>query len=905
MSLPDAEGGRLRAQDLRTSGDPLGLGGSLIRIDPATGAGAPGNPRATSADPNERRMLAHGLRNSARLAIRPGTNDVWLGDWGGGYWEEINRVPQPTDPIRNFGWPCYEGGLDGNGLPYARVRPRSDDRDLAICEGLYAEGSTTAAPYWGYDHELNIVPGENCSIDDSANEPGGKIWGISFYPATGSFPAAYRGALFFGDELRECIWAMLPGDDGLPQRGRVVPFAQAAASPLDIEAAPGGELLWIDDDADNVKRIRWVGNAANQAPTAVAAADSVSGSRPLTVTFDATGSSDRDDGDLLIYEWDLDGDGEFDDSTDPHPQHTYLHGGSYTVSLRVTDTSGATHTDTLAIDVTSGPAASIDTPSTGTKWKAGDTIAFSGSATDPDDGTLSAAGLDWTVALVHCAGPGDCHEHSLGTFANLASGSVPAPDHSDPAYIEIRLTATDSDGEVDTRAVRVDSQTAGVALTSSPTGAVVLLNGEPVTTPATRQIVVGSTNTLSVATQQVIGGTTHRFSSWSDGQARTRTITVPGTGAAYQAQLAALTPGTQTLTFAAEADARIEQASPASNFGTSTSLRMDRATELAEDVESYLRFAVDGITGRVANATLRLRSTGNTADGVAAYAAAGNWTETGVTWATRPAFASGTVAQVSGIEAQQWVEWDVTAAVAGDGPLDLRLAANGDDGVTFHSREASNQTLRPQLVVTVVNDSYARPKGASPVRLSLVPAYVPCTSPNRMHGPPLAHGSCSPPAPASPRLTVGTPDANGAPAGSIGFAQLAVVSGNASTTADEADVRMQLELGDVRHASDLSDYGGELEARTTIRVTDRAGGPATLAPVALPVAVPCSTTVSEAIGATCALSTTFDALMPGIVNEGARALWEIAQLEVLDGGPDGDVGTPDNSLFAKPGIFVP
>ena len=72
--------------------------GSLIRIDPATGAGAPGNPRATSADPNERRMLAHGLRNSARLAIRPGTNDVWLGDWGGGYWEEINRVPQPDRP---------------------------------------------------------------------------------------------------------------------------------------------------------------------------------------------------------------------------------------------------------------------------------------------------------------------------------------------------------------------------------------------------------------------------------------------------------------------------------------------------------------------------------------------------------------------------------------------------------------------------------------------------------------------------------------------------------------------------------------------------------------------------------------------------------------------------------------
>ena len=125
-----------------------------------------------------------------------------------------------------------------------------------------SEVNATTAPYFAYDHEREIVDGENCSIDESANEPGGKIWGISFYPAAGNFPAAYRGALFFGDELRECIWAMLPGADGLPQRNRVIPFAQDAASPLDIEMAPGGDLLWIDDAAQDVKRIRFTGNAA-------------------------------------------------------------------------------------------------------------------------------------------------------------------------------------------------------------------------------------------------------------------------------------------------------------------------------------------------------------------------------------------------------------------------------------------------------------------------------------------------------------------------------------------------------------------------------------------------------------------------------------------------------------------
>ena len=904
MVAPLAEGGRLRSQDLRTSGDPLGLAGSLIRIDPATGAGAPGNPRAISADPNERRMLAHGLRNSARLAIRPGTNDVWLGDWGGGYWEEINRVPQPGDPIRNFGWPCYEGGLDANGFPYPRVRPRSDDQDLAICEGIYAEGNATAAPYWAYDHEREIVPGEDCSIDESANEPGGKIWGISFYPSEGSFPAAYRGALFFGDDLRKCMWAMLPGPDGLPQRGRVVPFAQAASGAFDIEIAPGGDLLWVDDDASNVKRIRWTGNAGNRAPAAVAAADTVAGDRPLTVTFDGGGSSDPDPGDLLTYAWDLDGDGEFDDSTTVRPQHTYLHGGAYEVALRVTDTSGSTHTDTLTVTVTSGPVASIDTPAPATTWKAGDTIAFSGSGTDAEDGTLPDAALDWRVALVHCAAPGDCHDHVLGTFEDSAGGSVTAPQHPEPAQLEIRLTATDSGGEAHTDTIRLEPQVATLALTADPAGAAVILNDIPVVTPATRQIVAGSRNTLTAATQQTLGNTTHRFSSWSDGQPRARAFDMPAAGAAFHATLSPIATGTRALTFAAEADARVEQPSPDTNFGASNSLRLDQATGGAEDIDSYLRFGVDGLTGRVVAAKLRLRSTGNTIHGVAVHTAGGGWTETGIKWSNQPAFAPAPIAQVSGIEAQQWVEWDVTAAVTGDLPVNLRLTPTGDDGVTFHSREAANQTLRPQLVVTVVNDAYVRPRGAAAARFALVPSYRQCTNANRMHGPPLAHPSCNPPALESGQLTVGTSDANGASTGSIGSATFNVLTGAASTPADEADVRVQVSITDVRRRSDLADYTGSLLARTTTRVTDRADGTSTITDVSLPIAVPCAATPAG-VGAACSVSTTLDALNPGTVDEGARAVWQLGAVALEDAGPDGNVATPDNTVFARPGLFVP
>ena len=68
------------------------------------------------------------------------------------------------------------------------------------------------------------------------------------------------------------------------------------------------------------------------------------------------------------------------------------------------------------------------------------------------------------------------------------------------------------------------------------------------------------------------------------------------------------------------------------------------------------------------------------------------------------------------------------------------------------------------LVRAARSPGYPRPKGATPLRASLVPAYNQCTSPNRVHGPPdfpgngsNPDGSCNPPAQTSGQLTVGTP----------------------------------------------------------------------------------------------------------------------------------------------------
>jgi hypothetical protein len=209
-----------------------------------------------------------------------------------------------------------------------------------------------------------------------------------------------------------------------------------------------------------------------------------------------------------------------------------------------------------------------------------------------------------------------------------------------------------------------------------------------------------------------------------------------------------------------------------------------------------------------------------------------------------------------------------------------------------------------------IASAYARPKAATPVRVSLVPAFAACLAPDRTHGGPLAWGACSQPRQASPHLTVGTPDANGQAAQSTGSLRIDVIPGDTSTPADEADVRVAGGVTDIRNKADLSDYTGELQARLTLRVTDRLSGasgsdPATLTDVPLRVAIPCAATSTSA-GGTCSIATTADAVIPGAVPEGRRSVWGLAQAEVLDGGSDGVASTSaDNSLFADQGVFVP
>ena len=529
LSPPTAQGGALRSQDLRTSGDPVSLDGAILRVDPATGAGLPDNPLASSTDANARRIVAYGLRNPFRINVRPGTNEVWAGDVGWSTWEEVNRLVDPLgtglDDVENFGWPCYEGQGRQSGY---------DGANLNICENLYGQAGAVTGPHFTYNHGSQVVAGEPCPTGSSS------VAGISFYQG-GPYPASYDGALFFADYSRDCIWAMKADASGIPSPGLLESFVAPAANPVDVQISPAGELFYADFDGGTIRRIRFV--SANQPPVAVASANPTSGSAPLTVTFDGSGSSDPD-GDPITYAWDLDGDGLFDDSTAVQPTFTYTQAGSFTVRLRVTDSPGASSiSDPIVITVgNSPPTATIAAPPGSFTWRVGDVINFSGSGSDAQDGNLPASALSWSLILHHC--PSTCHTHPLQDFVGVASGSFVAPDHEYPSYLELVLTASDSGGLTDTASVTLQPQTVNLTFTTSPSGLQLVLNGGSAATPFTRTVIAGSTNTISAPSPQTLNGANYAFASWSDGGAQTHVITA-SSAATYSAVY--LAPPTNTI----------------------------------------------------------------------------------------------------------------------------------------------------------------------------------------------------------------------------------------------------------------------------------------------------------------------------------------------------------------------
>lgn len=522
---PAAEGGGLRSQDIRSTGDPLSYDGTVLRIDPQTGAAWPSNP-LIGGIPEDDRIVGYGLRNPFRFTIRPGTDQVWIGDVGWGTWEEVNKLANPNvAPITNFGWPCYEGAVTQSGY---------DSTNLNLCESLYAQGSATP-PFYAYDHSFDVDPnGDGCRTGGSS------ISGIAFYTGA-DYPAAYQDGLFFADYSRDCIYIIKKGVDGEPDLSTRTAFGIDVANPVDLQVGPGGDLYFVDysDTQGRIRRITY--STLNQPPVALAAANPTSGQEPLTVQFDGSGSTDPNPGATLFYKWDLDADGQYDDSSIVDPTFTYTTEASVTVGLQVTDDDGASDTDQIVITVgNTAPTATILNPSSSTLWKVGDQIFFSGQGDDPEDGVMPASSMSWEVIMHHCpsGGGGGCHLHPIQDYDFVASGNFPAPDHEYPSYLEFRLTVIDSGGLTGVASVNINPIPVQLTFESNPTGAAISAGDVSGTTTFSRNAIVNSTISISATTPQLINNTLYYFVSWSDGGAQSHDIVAPATPQTFIATFA-------------------------------------------------------------------------------------------------------------------------------------------------------------------------------------------------------------------------------------------------------------------------------------------------------------------------------------------------------------------------------
>ena len=158
--------------------------------------------------------------------------------------------------------------------------------------------------------------------------------------------------------------------------------------------------------------------------------------------------------------------------------------------------------------------------------------------------------------------------------------------------------------------------------------------------------------------------------------------------------------GGATFTFAPTDDAMVDQVRSTTNFGSDARIVADNSPVQ----NGLLKFNVATGGCNVTRATLALTvgtsgSDGSNQGGALHTTVGTGWSEGTVTWATAPAANAATIASLGAVTAGTTYTLDITSAVAGDGPLSLRLTSTSSDGARFFSKEGST-TQRPTLTIT-------------------------------------------------------------------------------------------------------------------------------------------------------------------------------------------------------------
>ena len=452
------------------------MAGKLHRVNP-DGSVPSDNPFGSS-------IWALGLRNPFTFDIERATGRIFINDVGQSTYEEIDET-STTEGGVNFGWPATEG-------------PTSDSR--------------FRTPFHYYTHASG-----QCAITGGA-----------FYdPATANFPAQYAGDYFYADYCGGWIKAV----DLATKAESTLLGASGSRAPVDIDVADDGSLYYLARGEGRVHRVRFVDSGTPPSISVHPQDVTVSAGGDATFTVSATGSAP------LSYRWQRNG---TDIPGATGPSYT-LAGAAPSDSgaqfrVVVSNAAGTATSNAATLTVTSNrpPVPVIGAPAAGAFYSAGDTIAYSGSATDPEDGTVAAARFSWRVDFHHAD-----HVHPfLQPAGGSASGSfaIPVSGHTDAnVWYRIHLTVRDSGGLEASTFRDVQPRTARVTLAASAPGLRLELDDQPLTAPNTHTGVTGIQRKIAAPSPQVVGGRTYVFTGWSDGGAATHTITTPASDTTYTA----------------------------------------------------------------------------------------------------------------------------------------------------------------------------------------------------------------------------------------------------------------------------------------------------------------------------------------------------------------------------------
>lgn len=344
------------------------------------------------------------------------------------------------------------------------------------------------------------------------------------------------------------------------------------------------------------------------------------------------------------------------------------------------------------------PNVAITAPADGIVVLPGTPVTLTAAATDGVDGDLSGS-VQWTSDL---SGP-------LGTGSPLALSGLSVGTH------HVRATATDSFGQSSTADMMLYVDAAPTVEILAPASGTTLVVGERLglggrasdTEDGDRSAAIhwsssldgplGTGAALSVAT--LSPGTHAITASVSDHRGRTALATV------------SVSVSSATLTVPVVADAAIYDFGPDTNYGTALFLYGDTDTPKAQ---SFMRFQVTGTSGlKVKHAVLRMTvywypTSGSVAGGLIRSVSNNTWNEKTITFNHHPVVDGPVLASAGVVQPGQAVDFDVTAAVHGDGPVSFSLVPTVSDAVLYASREEPSGGA-PQLILTLGTSATSLP----------------------------------------------------------------------------------------------------------------------------------------------------------------------------------------------------